>query len=139
MKYIDFLFYSYYCHFERRLKRHPKLFKGDSRFFALWLIGMTIGGPLGICYCLINDYVTRLPEMPKLNSPEEKLIGLVFGGIILGPLIYRYYYNKKICRKNYTVFKEKWGEDPRTNSKGRIAVIVYTIVALSFPLLGLLI
>lgn len=132
MRYIDFLFYSYYCYFERRAKRFPKLLAGDSIMQALCLISLTIGLLLAICYLLVNEYITPMPRMPKLNSPEEKLIGIVIGGVIIGPLIYRYLYNKTIRKGDYKIFKEQWG-DPRTHKKGRIAVLVYTIITLLLP------
>ena len=71
--------------------------------------------------------------MPKLNSPEEKLIGIVVGGAILGPLVHRYLYDNKIKKGDYKIFKDGWGEDPRIHKRGRIAVIIYTIVSLSLP------
>ena len=134
MKYIDFLFYSYYCHCERRKKRYPKLFFGDSRFFALYLFTLTIGGLIGLCYILINEYITSLPMIPKLGSEAESLFGLVVCCAILGPFIHRYFYDKKLTNGDYKIFKDRWGEDPRINKKGRIAVLVYTIVSIFLPL-----
>ena len=134
MRLIDFLFYSYYCHFERRNKRLPKIFGGDSRFFALFLLALTFGGVLGICYILINEYVTPLPMLPKLAPSVESLIGLLVCAAIIGPFAYRYFNDKKIIKGDYIIFKERWGEDPRIHKRGRIAVLVYTILSIFLPL-----
>ena len=134
MKYIDFIFYSYYCHCERRNKRFPKLFGGDSRFFALYLFALTLGGVIGLCYILINEYITPLPMLPILGSSAESVIGLVVCCAILGIFIYRYFFDKKIIKGDYKIFRERWGEDPRIHKRGRIAVLVYTIVSILLPL-----
>ena len=133
MRYIDFLFYSYYCHCERRNKRFPKLFGGNSRFFAFYLFTLTLGGLIGFCYLLIDEYIIHLPMIPKLGSSAESLIGLVACCAILGPFIYRYFYDKNIIKGDYKIFKERWGEDPRIHKRGRIAVLVYTILSMFLP------
>ena len=133
MRYIDFLFYSYYCHFERRNKRFPKIFWGDSRADALTIIYFSIAGPLTLCYCLIDDFIVPLQDIPKFNTIEGLLYGLLIGIPTIGPLIYRYYHNKKIHKSNFKVFREKWGEDPRVHTKGRVAVIAYTIITRLMP------
>ena len=113
MKYIDFIFYSYYCHCERRNQRFPKLFGGDSRFFALYLFALTLGGVIGLCYILINEYITPLPMFPKLGSSAESVIGLVVCCAILGIFIYRYFFDNKIIKEDYKIFRERWGEKTR--------------------------
>ena len=136
MKYIDYLFYSYYCYFERRNKCHPKICWGDSRFYALMVIYISIAVPLGACYGLISIFITPLPSLPERHSLPAKLIGTVLGIFTIGPLIYRYYYDKKICRNNFKLFRDRWGEDPRVHTKGKIAVRIYTFITIFLPLLG---
>jgi len=139
MNCVDFLFYSYYSYFNRRNKRHPNIFWGDSRLYALCVIYLSFVMPCAAIYALIDIYITPLPPLPKVNTFEDKLLGLVFGIVTVGPLIYRYYYNKKITKQKFKIFKTKWGDDPRMNKKGRVIVIIYTIVTIIFPLLGAII
>lgn len=136
MKYIDFLFYSYYCHFERRNKRFPKIFWGDSRLYAIVVMYLSIAIPFGAIYALIDIFVTPLPEPSKANSGHGRLFGILLGIPTIGPLAYRYYHNKKIIRRNYKMFKDRWGEDPRENKKGRIVVLIYTFCTIILPWFG---
>lgn len=136
MRIIDYLFYCYYCYFERRNKRHPNLFWGDSRVYSLCVMYFSVAIPLGVCYALINIFVTPLPALPQYDTIQGKFIGLILGILFIGPLIYRYYHNKKITKNKFQLFRERWGEDPRTNKKGRIAVIIYTICTTVLPWFG---
>ena len=137
MKYIDYLFYSYFCYFERRNKRHPKIFWGDSRLDAITIIYTTLAIPMGAILGLIGIFVTPLPELPKLWFGRYSGIpGILLAIPTLIPMVHRYYYNKKITKGNFKIFRDKWGEDPRHIRKGRIAVIIYTVCTIVLPLLG---
>ena len=131
MKYIDYLFWSYYSF----LNRHSKVYFGDNRWQAICTICATVVVPLGVFYALLDIFVINLPALPK-----DRYLSLLIIGLLSLPLLlflnHRYYYNKTIIRGNFRLFKDRWGEDPRTNKKGRMAVIIYTICTLILPWFG---
>lgn len=134
MKWIDFLFYSYYCYFERRSKRHPDLFGRESRTLAIGLLALTFGPPIGICYGIVDSYIVSLPPIPKMHSLGDNLIGIIIGTILISPFIYRYFYDKRITAGRFKIFREEWGNDPRMHTTKRIIVIIYTFTTLLLPL-----
>lgn len=134
MKYLDYLFWSYYCFFNR----HPKMYFGDNRWQAIGVIYATIIVPLATLYALTDLFIVDLPELPSQRSAKYLIIGFVSLPIFLF-LNHRYYHNKKHIKGNFQLFKERWGEDPRTNKRGHMIVIIYTICTLTLPWFGLVI
>lgn len=131
MKYVDYLFWSYYCF----CNRHPKIFIRDNVWEAIFMMVTTVGMPVCVSYALVDNFVVDLPDLP-----EERLFRLLLVAIAFLPLClilgHRYRRNKKITNNNFQLFKDRWGEDPRKNKKGRIAVIVYTFLTTIFALVA---
>lgn len=131
MKYLDYLFWSYYCFFER----HKKFYFGDNRWQAIGVMYSTIIVPLATMYVLTNLFILDLPDLPERRDEKILIAGIVSLPIFLF-LNHRYYHNKKITKNKFQMFREQWGNDPRANKKGRLAVIVYTVCTSVLPWFG---
>ena len=124
MKYLDFLFWSYYCFCER----HKRFYFGDNIEQAIGMMYGSIALPIATIYATIHTFIYHLP-MIEPGHWETILLALVLSSPLFFLLDHRYYKNKTITNNNFQIFRERWGDDPRKETKGRIFVIIYTIVS----------
>lgn len=126
MRLIDFLFWHYYCF----ANRHKKIYWGDNVWQAIMMIYGSIILPIALVYSLVDIFVISLPILPEPGTIEGILLMAIVSLPILYPLNHRYYHNPKIVKNKFDVFRKQWGEDPRCDKKGRIIVIVYTVLSI---------
>ena len=126
IKFIDFLFWSYYCF----ANRHKKIYWGDNVWQAIGMIYGTIILPMASVYSLVSIFVISLPTFPEPGTIEGVLLMAIISSPIFLLLDYRYYHNPKIVKNKFELFRKQWGEDPRCDKKGRIIVIVYTLLSI---------
>ena len=125
IKYIDCLFWHYYCF----ANRHKKLYWGDNVWQAIVMIYGTIILPIVSVYSLISIFVVYLPPLPESGCLEGVLLMTIISLPIFLILNHRYYHNSTIVKNNFELFRNQWGENPHSNKKRRIIVVVYTLLS----------
>ncbi len=124
MKYLDFIFWSYYCFCER----HKKIYFEDNVTQATGMMYGAIALPIATIYATIHTFIHNLPILEP-GHWESILLVLLLSSPLFFLLDYRYCKNKTITNNDFQLFRERWGEDPRKITKGRIFVIAYTILS----------
>lgn len=125
IKFIDFLFWHYYCF----ANRHKKIYWGDNVWQAIGMIYGTMIVPIVLIYKIIDLFIVNLPNLSGPGHIDSLIIMDVVSLPIFLFLNNRYYHNQKIIKDNFRIFRERWGDDPRQNKKGRIAIIIYTTIS----------
>ena len=128
MKWLDFLFWHYYCYYERKIS------KGKSILFAISMLAFTtfviLGFSIGTIYTFICDL--HLPEYGTLASRQ---IGWLIGIPWLLYIDYRYQRKESIVKNKYEVFRTRWGDSEHVSKKNMRVLLWYTL----FSTIGLLI
>ena len=104
IKFIDFLFWHYYCYFER----HKKTFKGDNYWLAILMIVFTVFFTIGVTLGGINTFIYGL-DIPKFGTKDSKILELTLGIPCLLYLCYRYY-KKSLSSEVRIEYSENAGE-----------------------------
>jgi len=123
MKWLDFLFWHYYCYFEKNKKK----FKGNSVLSATSMLAFTtfviFGFIIGTTYTFICDL--HLPEYGTLASRKISWLTGIPWILYLG---YRYERKKSIVQNKYQIFRERWGEPENVSKKNLNILLWYTLI-----------
>ena len=128
MKYIDFLFWHYYCFCER----HKKVFHYDNKWQALLFMYGSFSLILALIIGLIHTFVIAL-DISLLSTTEKRLYSFIISCVVYFlPLWYRYYYKEAITKNGFQVFRDKWGNFEHNTKKNLNIFLIYNVI--SFPL-----
>ena len=125
MKWIDFLFWHYYCYFEQVKKK--KKGHGDSTWMAIVIIAFTVLFAIGVTIGEINTFIIEL-NTPKYGTPEGRIFSGAVCIIFLALMCWRYYKQKSIVKNNYELFRKRWGDPENVSKKNMRILLIYTII-----------
>lgn len=122
MRFLDLLFWHYYCFFERNKTNKD----GDSLAGARLLTAFTSCGALLLIYFIIDTFVYALDI--NVKSTSVRLLGLLIALLWVLYLLYRYENKKSITKNNYQLFRERWGDPLQISKKKMLLLLMYTII-----------
>lgn len=126
MRWLDFLFWHYYCFFEK----HKNVYFGDNRLQAIVAICICCFTLFGVSVGLINTFVCTIKLIPIYGTIEEKLFSILYVLPCFLYLDYRYYFKKSVTQNNYQIFRDRWGEPLHVSKKNMRILLTFTIVAI---------
>lgn len=132
MRFVDFLFWQYYCFCER----HKRVFFGYNVWQALNDVFLTTACGMGVIWSLVEDKIPlNILNMLHLTHTKVWVLLLIpIGGAYI--LFYKRYTKKNaITQNNFQIFRERWGDPEHTKRSHRIIMWCYTLVMIMSPVI----
>ena len=124
MKWLDFLFWHYYCHFDQsKIRTKDADLTGGTIVILLFTLANIIGVLLGSFNTFVYDIETII------NGGELKVLCVLSAAILWLCLRYRYCKQKSIIKGKYKMFRERWGDSEHVSKKNMRILLWYTILS----------
>lgn len=124
MRVVDFLFWHYYCFFER----HKKRYFGDNRYQSIIVMCITFAAILGVGSGLVQVFIIG-HDIPPQQPVDRKIFGLILVAPVFLYLDYRYYKKKSITKNKFEIFRNRWGDIQNVSPKNMRILLWYTIIS----------
>ena len=120
MKWLDFLFWHYYCYFEQNKKRY----RGNNVWGSVLTLSYTCFWVFGTILGIVGVFVYDI----NMDYGPMKMWAWAIGIPWILYLDYRYERKKSIVQNKYQIFRERGGEPDKVSKKNLKILLWYTLI-----------
>ena len=125
MRWLDFLFWHYYCHFDQsKLRTKDADLTGGAIIVLFYTCCTLLGCLLGTLYI----FVCKFSFMDTYKAEYLCALVLLIPSFYMC-LRYRYYKQKSIVKGKYKQFRDRWGDPEHVSKKNMRILLWYTILS----------